>query len=108
MKTNLCAVVLSGLLVIPSIPSPRGGWAVVTVENLPDYAVAGRTLPLTFAVRQHGRTMLSGLKPSVEIRSDGPATQFPALAGDKNRHKAARPQGKRCPEANDDDNNNNG
>jgi hypothetical protein len=33
---------------------------------------------------------------------------FPALAGDKNRHKAARPQGKRCPEANDDDNNNSG
>jgi hypothetical protein len=33
---------------------------------------------------------------------------FTAQAGNENRLKAARPQGKRCPEANDDDNNNNG
>lgn len=81
MKTNRFALLLSGFLVTPLIPSPRGGWAVVTVEDLPDYAVAGRALSLTFAVRQHGKTPLAGLKPTVEIKADGPAIRFPAASG---------------------------
>jgi mono/diheme cytochrome c family protein len=42
-----------------------GGWAIVTLNEFPDYAVAGKPLKLTFAVRQHGVTLLSDLKPSV-------------------------------------------
>ena len=42
-----------------------GGWAVITVKNLPDYAVAGKPLMLTFLVRQHGVTLLNGLTPKV-------------------------------------------
>src|SRR4026207_1506428 len=42
-----------------------GGWAVVTLSEFPDYAVAGKPLNLTFAVRQPGVTLLSDLKPSV-------------------------------------------
>ncbi len=50
-----------------------GGWAVVTVNDLPEYAVSGRPVILTFTVRQHGMTLLSGLKPSVRATASGHA-----------------------------------
>src|SRR5262245_39185269 len=46
-----------------------GGWAIVTLKDLPDYAVAGKPLTLTFTVRQHGVTLLSDLQPSVSATS---------------------------------------
>jgi mono/diheme cytochrome c family protein len=42
-----------------------GGWAIVSVKDVPDYAVAGKPFMLTFAVRQHGMTLVDGLKPVV-------------------------------------------
>jgi len=42
-----------------------GGWAIITLTEFPDQAVAGKPLNLTFAVRQHGVTLLSGLHPTV-------------------------------------------
>ncbi|MGH7427493.1 MAG: c-type cytochrome [Candidatus Methylomirabilaceae bacterium] len=48
-----------------------GGWAVITVEDLPDQVVVGQPVTLTFAVRQHGRTLLSGLNPRVEAKGGG-------------------------------------
>jgi hypothetical protein len=42
-----------------------GGWATITLNEFPDYAVAGKPLSLTFSVRQHGQTLLSGLHPSL-------------------------------------------
>lgn len=49
-----------------------GGWAIITLSEFPDYAVAGKPLNLTFAVRQHGMTLLPALKPAVRATtSDG-------------------------------------
>jgi mono/diheme cytochrome c family protein len=48
-----------------------GGWAIVTLSEFPDYAVAGKPLNLTFLVRQHGVTLLSGLKPAVRATAPG-------------------------------------
>lgn len=42
-----------------------GGWAVITVEDLPDQVVVGQPLTLDFTVRQHGRTLLSNLNARV-------------------------------------------
>ena len=42
-----------------------GGWAIVTLNDFPEYAVAGKPVNLTFAVRQHGVTLLSGLHPTI-------------------------------------------
>lgn len=42
-----------------------GGWAIVTVKDVPEYAVAGVPVRLTFTIRQHGVTLLNGLNPSV-------------------------------------------
>jgi mono/diheme cytochrome c family protein len=46
-----------------------GGWAVVTVTDVPEYFVIGRQYTLEFQVRQHGRTLLNGLDPRLEMRS---------------------------------------
>ncbi|HEY7686374.1 MAG TPA: c-type cytochrome [Gemmatimonadales bacterium] len=48
-----------------------GGWAVITLEDLPDQVVVGQPVTLTFAVRQHGRTLLNGLSPRVEAKGGG-------------------------------------
>ena len=58
-----------------------GGWAVVTVKDLPEYFVAGQQYTIEFQVRQHGRTLLSGLRPELVI--EGAATRgvvIPAAA----------------------------
>ncbi len=48
-----------------------GGWAVVTVKDLPEYFVAGQQYTIEFQVRQHGRTLLSGLRPQLVVNSTG-------------------------------------
>jgi hypothetical protein len=50
-----------------------GGWAIVTVNDLPEYAVAGKPAIVTFTVRQHGMMLLSGLNPSVRATASGHA-----------------------------------
>jgi cytochrome c2 len=50
-----------------------GGWAAITVEDLPAYGVVRQPLNLTFTVRQHGVTKLSNLEPRVEARASGGA-----------------------------------
>src|SRR5256885_17111458 len=44
-----------------------GGWAVVTVKDLPEYFVAGQQYTIEFQLRQHGRTLLNDLHPSLLI-----------------------------------------
>lgn len=59
------------LLVFAAAGASAGGWSVITVADFPDYAMAGRPLTLTFAVRQHGQSLVSGLKPSVQASTPG-------------------------------------
>lgn len=44
-----------------------GGWATVTVKDLPEYFVAGQQYTIEFQVRQHGRKPLSGLQPQLIV-----------------------------------------
>ncbi|MGQ0563009.1 MAG: c-type cytochrome [Gemmatimonadota bacterium] len=46
-----------------------GGWATVSVENLPDNLIAGQPTNLTFSGRQHGKELLSDLTPTAVMRS---------------------------------------
>lgn len=71
MNPRLVAGACAGLLALP-FPPPHpapalGGWAVISVEDLPDYAVPGRPLELVFTIRQHGVEPMAGLEPTVEI-----------------------------------------
>jgi mono/diheme cytochrome c family protein len=60
---------LFGVLLVPALAFAFGGWAVVTVDDLPDYLVAGKPTELSFVVRQHGMTPLSNLSPRVSMKS---------------------------------------
>jgi hypothetical protein len=52
-------------------PAPFGGWAVISVENLPEYLVAGRPAELTFTILQHGQTPMNDLSPTLTLRQKG-------------------------------------
>jgi len=74
MMLKLAPALLTGFVAM-------GGWAVVTVKDLPEYFVAGQQYTIEFQVRQHGRTLLSGLRPELVI--EGAATRgvvIPAVA----------------------------
>lgn len=65
-KPGIATVLVAAFL---GIAAHYGGWAVTTVENLPDQLVAGTPYNLTFAVRQHGVEPLTDLSPYVELKS---------------------------------------
>jgi len=46
-----------------------GGWATITMEDVPDHLVAGQPVDVEFTVRQHGRDRLTGLKAGIVARS---------------------------------------
>lgn len=57
MSTRRISALLSGciLLLLLATPAKAGGWAVVTVDELPPYVHAGEPMTLGFTVRQHGQ-----------------------------------------------------
>ena len=57
------------VLTLTTVAAVFGGWAVVTVENPPEYLVAGKPVDIDFTVRQHGFTLRSDLKPGIEATS---------------------------------------
>jgi mono/diheme cytochrome c family protein len=42
-----------------------GGWAVITVEDLPEHITVGQPTTISFMVRQHGVSLLNGLRPEL-------------------------------------------
>src|SRR5262245_5786291 len=67
MNRRLIVAVMTCLLVVLVLASLvyAGGWAIITLSEFPDYTVAGKSWNLTFAVRQHGVTLLSDLQPKI-------------------------------------------
>jgi hypothetical protein len=60
----ITAVVVQLMSAVPH----AGGWAVITVINTPDTVRVGTPVTLTYAVRQHGQTLLSGLQGHIKAR----------------------------------------
>jgi len=83
MTASLLSLVMSTLLVAPpsSTPVPWGGWATVTVEDLPAQICAGQPVRFVFIVKQHGKTPLDGLKPTIVYNSGGAVTKVAATPG---------------------------
>jgi hypothetical protein len=79
-------LLLAGVVIVPGSAFMFGGWAVTTVEDVPEYAVAGRPLDLKYTVRQHGMTPLGGLNGKVVVRDAAGAVKnfgaVPALTSD--------------------------
>ena len=53
------------LALVFAFPAFAGGWAVITLDELPSDIVAGEPLTIGFTVRQHGITPMNGLDPTV-------------------------------------------
>lgn len=70
------------VLFIIAVSAFAGGWAVITVKEFPDHAVAGHSLNLRFTVRQHGVTPLAGLRPTLRATAAGGSViESAAVAG---------------------------
>jgi len=67
MASRMLHVLIPGLL--PALMAHAGGWAVITVQDLPDYVEAGKQVDLSYMVRQHGHTPLDQLRGSIEATS---------------------------------------
>jgi mono/diheme cytochrome c family protein len=81
---------LAGLALLPAIAHYAGGWAVITVDDVPDYVVAKEPVRLSYTVRQHGVTLLDGLTTGqVTARSgDLEVRAAPTSLGEKGRYAA--------------------
>src|SRR5256885_9087581 len=69
MKKSMLLLLVPAIAPVSAASRYLGGWAVVTVDELPDYATVRQPLKLSFIVRQHGMRPLDGLRPRVEARS---------------------------------------
>lgn len=55
MRRRVIALSVGALLVLAMVaPTLAGGWAVTSVESVPDDIVAGETYDITYTVLQHG------------------------------------------------------
>lgn len=69
---------LIGLMVLPAAVQ-AGGWAVVTLDQMPDTITAGQPFTIGFMVRQHGKTPVDGLTPTITLRSSDPGVENPVI-----------------------------
>lgn len=64
-RTSVWSIVL-GALLTTAISVNAGGWAVITLDSLPDAIEVGKPTALAYTVRQHGVTPLGGLNGTIE------------------------------------------
>jgi cytochrome c2 len=84
LKITRSFVIAFALLLAMALTAEAGGWAVITLDELPTQITAGKALSIGFTVRQHGQTLRSDLEPIVrfkraDARRDG-AESFQATA----------------------------
>lgn len=89
MNTALLSLALAALVGTSPAPLSFGGWASISVEKVPEQVVTGKAFDLVFVVKQHGKTPLSGLKPTLEIKGGAPMDRIAAEPGkEKGQYKA--------------------
>lgn len=69
LKIRISFVLALMLLLGFAAPVLAGGWAVITLDELPSGVMAGEPLRIGFMVLQHGRTPLVDIQPTVTARS---------------------------------------
>lgn len=66
-RISLALALLFALVI--TIPAFAGGWAVITLDELPAGVIAGEPFTVGFMVLQHGRTPMTDLDPTILIES---------------------------------------
>src|SRR5688572_10040103 len=62
------SLIASVALVVLGATVHAGGWSILTLRDVPDYAVADTPLRLTFMLRAHGMTPLENVGPILTAR----------------------------------------
>lgn len=63
IRISMLIALLLALIVV--IPVFAGGWAVITLDELPSNIVAGQPFTVGFTVLQHGKTPMLDLQPTI-------------------------------------------
>jgi mono/diheme cytochrome c family protein len=87
MRRETKVGVLAGAVIAltaAAVPAVIGGWAVVTVHEVPTALTVGEPTTLTFTMRQHGEEIMAGRAPVVHVRSGG------AILGERQQIAAER------------------
>src|SRR4051812_32995002 len=73
-----------------AFPFAVGGWAVITVDDVPDHLVVGQPVTVGFYVRQHGQRLVPDLATSITVKSSGgtQTVRARAVAGDVGHYTA--------------------
>ena len=91
MKSRMflaASLLLAGAFLLAT-PALAGGWAVITLDELPGEIVAGQPLEIGFTVRQHGVTPLGDLTPNVYTRQGDLKVNAQAKAQGETGHYVA-------------------
>lgn len=83
-KITRSFIIAVALLSMTALIAQAGGWAVITLDELPTEIAAGQAFSIGFTVRQHGQTLRSDLKPIV---------RFDRAAGQESFQVTAQRQG---------------
>jgi hypothetical protein len=59
---------VAGCAALACVSAQAGGWAVITLQHVPEVVTARRPVTLVYTIRQHGHTPLSGLSGRLEAR----------------------------------------
>jgi mono/diheme cytochrome c family protein len=70
MKTRFLKPTAFMLVSLGAAAFSYGGWAVITVDDLPRSLTIGQPVSIAFTVRQHGMKPLDGLKPTLVAASE--------------------------------------
>lgn len=94
MRTLKRLVIGTTLLLVAmlSVSVSAGGWAVATLDAVPTF-VTGQETTVGFTLRQHGNTLIGGIRPSqITFRNveSGQRLTFPAPDDGPRGHYAAR------------------
>jgi hypothetical protein len=81
MKTKITGIALAILLALMfTVPAFAGGWAVITLDELPGEIVANESVEVGFLVLQHGATPMTGFTPVVTAHLTGSKESLEVMA----------------------------
>src|SRR5687767_11455553 len=90
MKRRSFQILIPALMLVPVAAFSAGGWAAITVDDVPDYVVAGEPIKLSYVVRQHGVSRVDGLDGSISAKAGDREAKAAAKAGsEKGRYVAS-------------------
>ena len=69
MHRRLLTLALPALVAATAGAYTLGGWAVVTIDDLPTQFTVGKPTTFTFVIRQHGVSLMNDVKPTLEART---------------------------------------